>query len=108
MIITKSFRGEFKNQFVMMFKKIASLVKIFRNYYSLYGSEVNPKDRIKRKKISKIKKVVVYDNVNYLHKRTTYQQKEKEREAVGEEMMMIIDKNASMPWKVRLMAHILI
>ena len=97
MIITKSFRGEFKNQFVMMFKKIASLVKIFRNYYSLYGSEVNPKDRIKRKKISKIKKVVVYDNVNYLHKRTTYQQKEKEREAVGEEMMMIIDKNASMP-----------
>lgn len=41
----------------MKFKKIASLVKIFRNYYSLHRYEVNPMARKKKKKKSqKIKK----------------------------------------------------
>lgn len=95
----------------MKFKKIASLVKIFRNYYSLHRYEVNSMAR-KKKNLKKLKKkVVVYYNVNYLHKRTTYktyQQKEIEREAVGEEMMMIIDKKGIHALKGKTNATILI
>lgn len=69
-------------------------------------------EKKKKKNLKKLKKkVVVYYNVNYLHKRTTYktyQQKEIEREAVGEEMMMIIDKKGIHALKGKTNATILI